>query len=272
MDRTFNSIGSNIFFEFGKEVKIEIIKGRKIVEKEWSIWISHAAWRITKNDKYFIGSNENLDINIQSYLEKLLGKRFQSFQIISQFLDAEFNFEDGYKLTTFFDWVDENQWTIFLPDDSNIEVDCSSEEAIKNVQSIAKHFVIKDTYKKQDLHIKEAVVVKFTFNEHNLPVFHFENNSSLHLEICAWRLEKNGDYIIGCLDRDHERIKKELLQLVGKKLKEADIANAMMDAKFQFEGGYVLKTFTCCRADNQWSVRLKGKPVFSARISIADQD
>ena len=56
----------------------------------------------------------------------------------------------------------------------------------------------------------------------------------------------------------------ELLQ----KLKQIDVGGPMMDGRFQFEGQYVLKTFSCCRLENQWNVCLKGVPIFHANIQI----
>ena len=267
MDRTFNSIGSNVFFEFGKEKKVEVIKGKKVIEKEWSIWLSHASWRITIGNKYVVGSGD-FPKTIQSNIQSLLGKQFQSFRFLSQFLDIEFNFEDGYQITTFFNWMEENQWTIFLSDNSNIGVDCSSEEALKNVHNISKHFKIEEKYKKMDLLLKRPAVINIAFNKWNLPMFHFENGASIHLEACAWRLEKSGHYVIGCLDGDLKKIKSELVHLVGKKLKLIDIANPMMDARFQFEDGFILKTFSCCQTEEQWKIYEEKRLVFSAKIPL----
>jgi hypothetical protein len=48
MDRTFNSIGSNIFFEFGKQEEYVFPNGKKGVQKEWAIWLSWTSWRISQ--------------------------------------------------------------------------------------------------------------------------------------------------------------------------------------------------------------------------------
>ncbi len=269
MNRTFNSIGSNVFFEFGKEKEIIHKNGKKQLKKEWSIWISLASWRITKNNKYVVSSGDSPKI-IQSSIQKLLGKHFQSLSFLSQFLDAEFNFEDGYQITTFFNWMEEDQWTIFLPDDSNIGVDCSSEAALKNVQDTASRLCIKEQYEKLNTPIQEGVINEVTFNEKNLPVFYFKDNFSLSLESCAWRLEKDSLYVIGCLDEDLKKMKGELLPLIGKKLKQIDIANPMMDARIQFEDGFVLKTFSCCHIEEQWKIYKEKKLVFDASIPLLE--
>lgn len=269
MDRTFNSIGSNVFFEFGKEKKVEVIKGKKIVEKEWSIWLSNASWRISKGNKYIVGSGDSSQA-IQSNIQNLLGKQFQSFSFLSQFLDAEFDFEGGYQITTFFNWMEENQWTIFLSDNTNIGVDCSSIEVIQNIRDMSAHFQIEENYKILHALLKKTVIVDITFNKWNLPIFHFENDSSIHFEACAWRLEKNSNYVIGCLDEDFKKIKRELTHLVGKKLNQVDVANPMMDARIQFEDGFVLKTFSCCHIEEQWKIYEEKKLIFCAKIPSFD--
>ncbi len=271
MDRTFNSIGSNVFFQFGREKKVEVIKGKKVIEKEWSLWISLASWRINKGDKYIVGSGEAPQ-TIQSNIPYLLGKRFQSFRFLSQFLDAEFNFEGDYQITTFFNWLEEDQWSLLMPGDSSIVVDCSNAKAIKNVQTMSQNFTIKENLKKIDSPLQNTAVTHVAFNEGNLPIFYFENDSSIHLNACAWRLEKNSNYMIGCLDDDPKKIKSQLTHLVGKKLNQVDVANAMMDARLQFEGGLVLKTFSCSHIEEQWKICEKGKSIFCAKIPLLDND
>ena len=80
MDRTYNSVGSNIFFEFGKLKEVSFPNGKKHLQKEWCIWLSWTSWRISRYNEYVVGSGENLEVNIQTYIERLLGKRFQSFR------------------------------------------------------------------------------------------------------------------------------------------------------------------------------------------------
>lgn len=269
VNKTFSSIGSNIFFEFGKERTIIHKNGRKQIKKEWSIWIGLASWRITKHNKYIVGSGDSskaIEFNIQ----KLLGRRFQSLVFLSQFLDAEFNFEGGYQITTFFNWMEEDQWTVFFPDSGNIGVDCSSMAALKNVQSTAHQFYISANYEKLDTPIDKERINKITFNEKQLPVFHFKENYYLNLESCTWRLEKSGVYVMGCLDEDLEKTKMKLLSLIGKKLEKIDVANPMMDSRIQFEDGLVLKLFSCCHTEKQWGIHKEKKPVFSAGIPLLE--
>jgi hypothetical protein len=270
MNRAFNSVGSNVFFEFGEEKEIIHKNGRRNLRKEWSIWLSKVSWRLTKNEEYIIGSGdppEEIQVNIQ----KLLGKRFRSFQFLSQFLDIEFNFEDGYQLTTFFNWIEEDQWTLFLPDNTNIGVDCANAEEIKNIRKTAKHFQINENYKKIELPYKDIGVTGIDYNKYGLPVIYLEHDTWISLENCTWRLERDNDYLIGCLDDDYSKTNENLLSLIENKLNQIDVINSMMDARFQFENQYVLKTFTCCRAPAQWKVCLKDVPVFYANIQILDK-
>jgi len=262
MDRTYNSIGSNVFFQFGKEKEIIFKNGRKDVKKEWNIWIGITSWRITKNDEFIVGSGDSPKM-MQAGIEDLLGLRFQSFLFLSQFLDAEFNFENGYQITTFFNWMEENQWTIFLPNNSEIYVDCPSKKEIENVQNIASQFQIKENYEELISPVQGKVIHEISYDKKTMPIFCFEDKFSIDLKTCAWRLEKDNRYVVGCRDDDFEKADSELLQLVGKKLQRIDIANSMMDARFQFEDGFTLKTFSCCHIKEQWKI-YKGKElVFS---------
>lgn len=268
MDRTFNSIGSNVFFEFGKEKIVVHPNGRKYAKKEWGIWLSLTSWRINKGDKYIVGSGDDPQ-TIQSNIQQLLGKRFQSLSFLSQFLDVEFTFEDGYQITTFFNWMEEDQWTIFLPDDSNIGVDCSSKEAITQVQELATHFQIPNNYQKLDSPLKGKRMLSIINNKNDMPIFHFDEDYTLNLEACAWRLEHNNDYVIGCLD-DNSSNNEELNGLIGRKVERIDIANPMMDARIQFEDGFVLKTFSCCHIEEQWKIYEEKKLIFCAKIPLLD--
>ena len=163
MDRTYNSVGSNIFFEFGKQKEIVFQNGRRRLQKEWSIWLSWASWRISQHNKYVIGSGESPEVNIQTHLERLLGKRISSLRFLSQFLDLEINFEDGYQVTTFVNRIEENQWVIFLSNDTEIVIDCSSQKAIESVQHLSKQIEIKNKYKNLDFSFLDAEVKELFF-------------------------------------------------------------------------------------------------------------
>lgn len=268
--KVFNSIGSNIFFEFGKDIETSLLNGKKDLLKEWIIWIGNASWRITKQGRYIVGSGDNSQ-TISANIQQLMGKRFQFFQILSRFFDIDFTFEDGYQLTTFFNWVEENQWTVFLPDQTEISIDFSNKEVIKNIKEIADCLLIKENYKHLDLPIMDVVVRNINYDKADLPTIHLKNDIFISLEICTWRLEKDNEYCIGYLDENKEEVKNKLSKIIGKRIKRVDVANSMMDARFQFEDQYVLKTFSCCRTVSQWGVYSKKGALFHANIPIADK-
>lgn len=270
VNRAFNSVGSHVFFEFGKERMIVSENGRESIKKEWIIWIGRASWRITKNGKYEVGSDDSRE-TINLIIQKFLGKRFQSLCFLSSFLDIQLAFNDGYQITTFFSCSVEDQWTIFLPDQT-IGIDCASPKEIKDVQKLAEDFSIIENYKKLDIPLLDSVIVNITYDELQELTFHFENEFSINFIRCDWRLEKNNDYLIGygdCyLDDEHNKIKK-LYELIGKKIRQIDVMSFMVDARFQFEDQYVLKTFGCSEM-SQWSLSKSGQPIFEAKIVQAD--
>jgi len=264
INRAFTSMCSNVFFEFGNKIEINLPNNKKDFRKEWIIWISHASWRITKGEKYIIGSNDDHEM-IQSELQNLLNVRLISFQFISQFLDIEFCFEEDYKITTFFNWTEENQWTIFLPDGSNIGIDCSSNEEIRDIIKLSKSFNIKDNYNQIQLPINGLSVIEINFNEENETLIHFESEFFLFLKTCAWRLEREENYLIGNLDKNPYHFLK---MLKGKRIRQVKIANELKDAEFQFEDGYILKTFSCIRYSDQWKIKSSERDIFSNSIEF----
>ncbi len=270
VQQAFNSIGSHIFFDFGNLKEIEFPNGKKALKGEWTIWVGIASWRITRNNKYLVGSDESVDISIEHHLQQMLGKRFQSIAFCSQFLDAQLSFENEYQITTFFNWMEEEQWTIFLSDDRDIGVDFCNAQAVRNVKNIASKLPIVAHYEKFDTAIQGRAVTKVTFDGCDLPTLHFGNSFSIHLEACLWRLEKKSNYVIGYLDEHFKKAKSKLVRLIGKKLEQIAIANPMMDAKFQFEDGFVLKTFSCSRVEKQWKIYEFGKLTFCATIPLIE--
>lgn len=245
VNRAFNSIGTNIFIKFGKDLKIIRTNGREWIAKEWSIWLSNTSWRITKDGKYVVGA-EDLPEIIQEKMQCLLGQRFLSLEFISSFLDLSIHFDNGYKITTFFYWMEEGQWLIFYPDRTNIKVNCHDSESIQEVQRLSANIqIVEEFYEKWDLSpLKNCTVQEIIYDEEYPPMIKFDHFLLLDLEMYNWRLEKENGYITGNLD---EYLKKEgkLSQIIGKKISQIDIANNNMDYRILFDDGYCLKMFSC---------------------------
>lgn len=276
MDRTYNSVGSNIFFEFGKQKEILLQNGKKRLQKEWCIWLSWTSWRITQHGQYIVGSGESLEVNIQAYLEKLLGKRFQSFQFLSQFLDVEFNFEDGYQISTFFNRVNEDQWLIFLPNKTEIIIDCSSEKAIESVQTLSSQVKIKNKYKELELPFLNAEVKEILFEKNELSKIICTNEFSFDLGLSAWRLQKNDRYQIGrkdyyfdSLEGKSKEIEDKLLDLIGEKIKRISIDSSGMDVRLEFGDGYIFEIFTHSKAE-LWKIHSKNEVILHAKVENAE--
>ena len=272
MDRTFNSIGSNIFFEFGKKKEYVFPNGKKSAQKEWSIWLSWTSWRITHHNGYITGSDENPEISIQSFLDKLLGKRFQSLLFISQFLDIELNFEDGYKINTFFNYSVENQWLIFLPNDSEMVIDCSTKESIKSLQSLSKQININDRFTQVNLPILGEKVDEISYKKDKVSKLILSNDFLVDLGTAAWRLTKNNEYYLGRLDYyfgfKEERgkdLRNIISNLIGKSLKNVSIDSSGMDVRLEFEDGYIFEIFTHSKIE-PWKIYSKNGIVLQANV------
>lgn len=272
MNRTYHSVGSNIFFEFGKQKEVVLQNGRKRFRREWSIWLSWTSWRIAQHNKYVIGSGENSEVNIQAHLDRLLGKRILSFRFLSQFLDLEINFEDGYKVTTFFNRIEENQWIIFLSNNTEIVIDCSSEKAIECIQNISKWVAIENKYQKLDFLFLDAEVKEFLFGENELLKIICTEGVVIDLGLLAWRLEKHNQYQLGrkdyyflSIEGQNKEIQGKLLNLVGKKLRCIGTDRSGMDVRLEFEDGYILEIFTHART-HPWRIFYKGEVLLCANV------
>jgi len=274
MNRAFNSTGSNIFFEFGEQKEYLFANGQKTAQKEWSIWLSWTSWRITHHNKYILGSDENCDINIQEFLDKLLGKRFRYFLFISEFLDIELHFEDGYKVSTFFNSAFKNQWLIFLPNDCEIVIDCSTKESINLLQFLSKQINIQSQFSNAHLSIVQEKIDEILYNKDTVSQLILSNNWLIDLGTAAWRLLKNNDYLLGrldyyfgCKEGKEKELRKIILDLIGKSLKNLSINFNGVDIRLDFEDGYILEIFTHCKS-NPWKISHKGDVCLSAKIDI----
>ncbi len=276
MDRTFNSVGSNIFFEFGEQKEYILPNGKKNVQKEWSIWLSWTSWRITHHNKYITGSDENPEISIQSFLDKLLGKRFLSLLFISQFLDIELDFEGGYRINTFFNYAIENQWLIFLPNDSEIVIDCSTKESIKSLQSLSKKISINDRFETINIPILEEKINEISYTEGKISKLILSNDFLVDLGTAAWRLVKNDeyylgrlDYYFGCKEEREAEFKKVISGFIGKNLKYVSVDSARMDVRLEFEDGYIFEIFTHSKVE-PWKIYSKNEIILHAKIENAE--
>ncbi len=239
VNRAFNSIGSNIFLEFGNEQEIVFRNGEKRIQKDWSIWISHASWRLTQEGVHIIGSGDS-SIAIQPNIQQLMGKRFQNLKFISSFLEVQFNFDEGYQLTTFFNGLREDQWTVFLPNLTNISIDCPELGDLNHIQKLSEGLPIHEKEGKSVLLERGISLTKILYSQDE-PILEFDHSILFNLGNSAWRIEQAETYVVGNLDDNHA----DLHLLVGKNLKEIQTTRAMTDVQLHFEDDYILNIFSC---------------------------
>jgi hypothetical protein len=281
VNNVLNSIGSNVFFRFGKDIECISPKGRKSLHKEWTIWISDASWRITHNEKYVAGSADDPKI-MQQGIERFLGKKFLSLEFVSQLLDVVFHFEDGYKITTFLDWNGDHQWSIFLPNKNVFILECLKEEPEMRTEFdgeatqepigiLLSQLDVKENYQKLQFPWKEVCIKRIIIDDGKL-IFVCENQFVFGTDSSVWRLEKGNKYYAGWGDllfEDKEKVVKDVQKLVGQKIRQIETANFMMDTKVLIGDEYVLKTFSCWREENQWNIYSSPtKTAFSSSIPL----
>jgi len=96
--------------------------------------------------------------------------------------------------------------------------------------------------------------------------FHFQT------VMAAWRIDYRDKTLVGIYD-DEPRgfLQERVRQLNNKKLLHTKILNTALDTEFHFEGGYILRTFTCYLQENpQWSQYKNNKLYFSGDLSKID--
>lgn len=90
----------------------------------------------------------------------------------------------------------------------------------------------------------------------------------LWIYMCAWRLEKNGEPVIGSGD-EKKAIESKIPLLTGKKLIQAQVINDSFDVFFDFEEGYRLLLFSFEIEDSeQWLFFTQNEKVFTAGPGI----
>lgn len=86
----------------------------------------------------------------------------------------------------------------------------------------------------------------------------------LWVYMCAWRLEQNGNPIIGAGD-EKDSIRPKISLLTGKKILKVQILNNSFDTILDFEEGYRLLLFSfSIEDDEQWMFFTPNRKVFTA--------
>jgi hypothetical protein len=250
VNHTLNSIGSNIFIDFGQTREVILPNQKRYIEREWTIWIADAAWRITQHEAYVGGSSDSA-ATMDAALKRLLGKRFVSCQILSLFLDVAFHFESGYCLTTFFNWMQDNQWTVFLPDQTSVRIGYSEVCSLKDLRVLAEPLLMPDMCTTFELPVVGKRITEIV-DQKGAPLLLCEEGISIALEEDSWRLEKDGTYEVGSADDD---AREKLVQVIGEKIVQVSVANAEMDARIRIGDRYVLQAFTCHRSIRAWAIK-----------------
>jgi hypothetical protein len=255
--------------------ELYLSNGRKILTSEWTIWLSNTSWRIKKYGKYIVGSDDDREL-IHKTLEDFVGKYCHAVHILSCYLDVDFDFEDGYKITTFFNWSIEDQWFLFLPDKKEVVIDCSTKESIRSLQSLSKQISINDQFTKVSLSILEEKVSEISYNEDRVSKLILSNGFLVDLGTATWRLAKNDeyylgrlDYYFGCKEEQEKDLKNIISDLIGKSLKNVSIDSTGMDVRLEFEDGYIFEIFTHSKVE-PWKIYSKNEIVLHAKVENAE--
>jgi hypothetical protein len=109
--------GSFLTIEFGNPI---IGKSDRVIHGEWHLWVYLCSWRIEKDGRFLVGSEDSKDKMIEC-VKQMEGCRLESFQIFPQALDAILTFDKGLILRLFpvlsedEDNEDSHHWMLYMP-------------------------------------------------------------------------------------------------------------------------------------------------------------
>ncbi len=270
--RSYISIGSHIFVNFGEEFESKFPNGKPCKKSPWTIWIgANVQWRLSQNGKFVVGSSQSYD-QMNAGVQRLFGKKYLSYSIISQLMDIQFEFEDGYQLTSFFNVLIHEQWVLFCKNENTAGLVAETLGEVKQIQHLSSHFSIQNLFKDISLPIRQKRLIHFSLEEAEL-YLHFEDDLTLCLDCCDWRIEKNDEYCIGSgefsLENDID-IHQYLDEIKGKKLVQSSVTQPFQDAMFEFENKYVIKTFSCLKDPVPWRILENNREeIYSAYVPLA---
>lgn len=112
--------GSFITIDFGKNRVLKYATKHGIKQRErgeWRIWIYMCAWRIDKNQKPFLGSEDDFSREVfQEKLSEIKGKKLLSFDILNTAFDSQIKFESDFAINLFSFGTQKEQWILFRPE------------------------------------------------------------------------------------------------------------------------------------------------------------
>lgn len=122
--------GSFITMDFGNDIEVKV-KTKTGVNKhtrgEWHLWVYQCAWRIDKNDKPVVGSEDDRKI-IEKLVKCIEGKVLKKFEILTDSFDAKLTFSGNIVLYLFSHiTVEVEQWMLYTPGDKVLVVGPSTQ-------------------------------------------------------------------------------------------------------------------------------------------------
>lgn len=263
------SIGSNVFFGWGEDIPLKQSDGHIHYDSEWMVWLSFPDWRITHLGKYVLGVGDPHEV-IKERLPLMIGKRLKSLEVISPLLDIELAFGDDYKITTFIHSFEEDQWTLFFPDNTWLDIPFETEQQRQRVKKISKHFKFSNPFQKLDTTIDVITIRKTFYDDERGFSLYFKNHLSLIINMFAWRIVKGSELYLDRLE-SLEVLVQKLKVLEGQDLKWVETANDLADTRFIIGDDYILQTFACSKEEgHEWGIYRHDEPIFIGRAALSE--
>ncbi len=166
--RSYISIGSHWFIDFGEVIELKRANGKLYKKSPWTIWLgANVDWRLSKNGKFIVGSYQPYD-KMFAEVQRLIGKKYLSCSIISQLMDIQFEFEDGYQITSFFNLIIREQWLLFCNNGHIASLEAETLDQVKDIKNLSNHFEIQNLFKDISLPIDQKSLTHFSLKETKL--------------------------------------------------------------------------------------------------------
>ena len=255
---SINSIGSIILFDVPVSININ--------EDPNYVIIGNAAWRITKNDKFIVGSGDDRE-KIKCSLEDFIGLKITDFLYLDKYLNVQICLENGYAIETFFHWRSESQWELCMTSKNyGIDLNLLTTEEIDETCNSSPGFFVEQKFKEINIGADELIIEDIFISDYSRLNIHFEDRMCCQLEEVAWRIDSKKDNVLLCQCFE-EPLREEAVfnSMIGQKLHRIEVSENLMDARFFIGDDIVLHAFAGSAEKSLWVI-LKGDAlIYEAR-------
>lgn len=111
--------GSFFQIKFGELIDIKYPNGRMRSRREWIIWLYFCAWRVELQEQVICSANSSREV-IDTQAAALVDCELTDVKLDPKTLELELIFDKQWRVRTFVDCLDDEQWIFFRPHDQSV--------------------------------------------------------------------------------------------------------------------------------------------------------